>query len=963
MSKPTSWPEFNSLIVSASNAVKGESFEDLTSSFLKWDAKYRSQLKHVWRLKEVPRKVLEDIGIPSQDQGIDLIAQTYKGKYWAIQCKYHGDTNKKISHREISTFLSLSNSISKKFDFCLVCTTADDFAKIYRGNDSVGFVLSDTWEALSVDFFQFHYSEKRQIPCVKRVPRPHQKKAIESAKKYFKKESRGKLIFPCGAGKSLTGYWISKELRAKTMIVAVPSLSLVKQTLEDYCRESLADGQPVSPLCVCSDEGIGKSDDVAVFTQDLGVPVTTNPSTIRDFLIEADGRVKVVFTTYQSANRLGEASIQLGIEFDLAILDEAHKTVGHKDKQFSYLLKDENIPIKKRVFMTATERRYTGKSDQILSMDDVDVYGDTFTQLTFKNAIREEILSDYRIITLVITKSELREFVRDNTWVSVSGIDWNKETDMRTLASLVALRKAMLKYPIKHAVSFHSSIKRAQLFKSLQKPFESAHPNFGVIDSFHVTGADSTAIRSRVIREFASSEKSIITNAKCLTEGVDVPGIDCVLFADPRKSTIDIVQAVGRALRKNKGKEFGYVLLPVFAESDSKEDVIESEDFQAILTTLRALASNDERIIEYLRERQTQGRRESQARLLQFELDEVFADSISSQELLENLELRAWDKLAKLSWMPFEEARSFVRKLGLRSREEYLERLNNSFDFSDLPRAAEKVYGKMWTDWPDFLGSNRVTESNKLTYIECKRLIENLNFQNAAQYRRYVKSIENNPGLPKHPYLAFKDVGWESWSQYLGVNKVYKGNYATFKEARDWAQASELKSAKDWKQAKVENKLPLGIPGHPQVVYKECGWAGWGDFLGTDNVRGIDYLNFSEARQFVRKLGLVNTIEWKQWSRNSRPSYIPGNPDQIYRQSGWQSWSDFLGAKIRTQGKMLTYEEAKSFVCGLGIRSSVQWREYWKFENKPSNIPSNPDREYKNKGWKGWGDFLGKVKK
>ena len=181
-------------------------------------------------MKDLPKRVLDNLGIPSQDQGIDLIAETHEGKYWAIQCKYHGDSTRKISHREISTFLALSNSVANGIDFCLVATTADDYAKLYKGQSNIGFLLSDTWETLGEDFFK-GFGEKALVKPTVRKPRPHQKEAIKEAKTYFKKEDRGKLIFPCGAGKSLTGYWICNELKTKTILVAVPSLALVKQTL------------------------------------------------------------------------------------------------------------------------------------------------------------------------------------------------------------------------------------------------------------------------------------------------------------------------------------------------------------------------------------------------------------------------------------------------------------------------------------------------------------------------------------------------------------------------------------------------------------------------------------------------------------------------------------------------------------------------------------------------------------
>jgi predicted helicase len=230
--------------------------------------------------------------------------------------------------------------------------------------------------------------------------------------------------------------------------------------------------------------------------------------------------------------------------------------------------------------MTATERRYAGSSDAVLSMDDAEIYGDTFSQLSFKEAIEIGILSDYKIVTLFISNQEVKKLIDENAYVKPSGKDWDKETEARTLAALIALRKAMKHYPIHHAVTFHSSIKKAEAFEQSQDLFSKVYPELGKVQSYHVSGAMPTSVRGKVVDEFAASNKAIITNAKCLTEGVDVPNIDCVLFADPRKSTVDIVQAVGRALRKKEGKQFGYVILPVFTKSKTKEEISRSGDWQ-----------------------------------------------------------------------------------------------------------------------------------------------------------------------------------------------------------------------------------------------------------------------------------------------------------------------------------------------------------------------------------------------
>ena len=243
------------------------------------------------------------------------------------------------------------------------------------------------------------------------------------------------------------------------------------------------------------------------------------------------------------------------MQFDVGIFDEAHKTVGAKDKLFSHLLFEENIQIKHRIFMTATERFYAGSKDDIISMDDDEVYGETFTQMTFKEAIELELLTDYKVVTIEVQESEVAKFIQENNLIELNA-KWGKETEARSLASMLALRKAMKRFPIRNAVSFHSSIDKAKRNKELQTYITDSY-DYQPIDTFTVSGKVPTTKRNEIVQEFARSDHSLITNARCLTEGVDVPNIDCIVFADPRKSKVDIVQALGRALRKKERQRVG----------------------------------------------------------------------------------------------------------------------------------------------------------------------------------------------------------------------------------------------------------------------------------------------------------------------------------------------------------------------------------------------------------------------
>ena len=353
--------------------------------------------------------------------------------------------------------------------------------------------------------------------------------------------------------------------------------------------------------------------------------------------------------------------------------------------------------------MTATERLYRGHSDEIASMDDTDLYGDTFEMLSFKEALECDppILSDYRIVTLFVSRKEIKNYISKNIIVKPDRGQWNKELEAEMLAALVALRKTIKKHKVKHAVSFHGTVARADAFSKSQGVFSETFPEYGKLDTYHVSGKTPTAVRSRAVEDFAESKRALITNARCLTEGVDVPGIDCVLFADPKRSTVDIVQAVGRALRRAEGKKLGYVIVPIIRDNEitDAEDLDESA-FDTILMVLRAMASNDERIAEYFRSKavgRNGGGGNGDGNVLEF-------TGIDVGQFRESVELRLWSRLAKLSWRPFEEARAFVHRLELKSVADWEDYLRgNRPDLlpmpQDIPRKPRGVYlNEGWRD-------------------------------------------------------------------------------------------------------------------------------------------------------------------------------------------------------------------------------------------------------------------------
>ena len=998
----SSWYDIHDKWGSFTEKQKGDLFEELVKAYLQLDPEYASKLMHVWLSSEVPILVSKKLKLPSTDQGIDIVAETHDGDYWAIQCKYRQNTDHSLTWREISTFTGLTFGVCSGFTFGIVCSTTERFTRVLKNQDRIGFCAIDVWQDLDNTFLESlraHLSQKStRLKPLK--PRPHQQLAVKDGHEHFgiQKAERGKLIMPCGSGKSLTAWWIAQKLESRTIVIAVPSLALIRQTLKVWLRETTANKQAVDWICICSDESAGRveRDDTAVLRQDLGVPCLTNSKEIAAWLKRKHSGLTIVFTTYQSGEALAKAARSAKFTFDLGIMDEAHKTVGDGEKLFSHLLHDKNLPIRRRLFMTATERRYAGQSDTVLSMDDPAVYGETFHLLSFKRAMEYDppILCDYKIISITVSRDEVAELISKNKFVRPDKGQWNEEIEADMLASLIALRKAMQKYPIQHAVSFHGSIQRAELFKTHNDTFTQTFRDYGELETFHVSGKTPTGTRARVISDYARAERALITNARCLTEGVDVPGIDCVLFADPRRSAVDIVQAVGRALRPAPNKQFGYIIVPILHDSDATaDDIFKSPAFKEILTTLRALAANDDRIIEYFRG-VSQGQQRKGGANVQFDIDERLAQQIDLADFAREIELKCWDRLAKLSWRPFEEAREFAVGLNLSGGKDWAEFSKGNlpekgFLPSDIPRHPNETYSDLgWISWGDWLGTGNVAKflRSYRSFKEARSFVQSLNIKKQKDWRKFCKGELPELGclpedIPATPHQVYANSGWISMGDWLGTGYVatFLRSNRSFEEARSFVQSLNLRGESEWRlyiKGKLPNKgsLPADIPAAPSQAYAESGWKGYGDWLGSGTIatNARKYRPFEEALVFVHGLKLKSQTEWKKFCKGKFPDKgilpidIPAAPQSTYQGKGWISWGDWLGTGKVRHGlqNFRSFEKARSFARGLGLKSGAEWGDYCKGnlsdkEPLPLDIPAAPHFVYADQGWAGMGDWLG----
>ena len=901
VSSSSSWSDLNKkleeLTKSNQSKLAGDIFENVCKYFLQTAPQYQTKLKNVWLLKEVKDDLKRKLNLPSTDEGIDLIAETFDGKYWAIQSKYRSDPKDTLTVKgDLATFANLAFNNCKNISLGLVMTTADKpplKTKLLKG---VSFVTLESFLELDDNNFEGWNLIKAKVEHKTIIPkalspRPHQVRAIENTIEYFKTKERGKIIMPCGTGKSLTAFWIANELKAKSVLIAVPSLALLQQTLKVWTREYLIAGIKPDWLCVCSDQTVSDDqDDFVSNIYELGIDVTTDKNEIKKFL-KSKANIKVVFTTYQSGKvtALGAK----GFTFDLGVMDEAHKTVGLGTKPMAHLIHQKNIKIKHRLFMTATERLFRGDKEEYLSMDDPRDYGDLIYQLSFKEAIEAKppIIADYKIITFGISQPDIEAIYTDNKFIQIK-----KEIDdikAREFATALALRKAIKKLGIKNAISFHSSIRRANNFKTQQELISKVYPEYGKLKAFHVSGDMPTNQRSSQMREFAEL-KGLMTNARCLTEGVDLPAIDCVVFTDPKKSKVDIVQAAGRALRLSPGKKFGYILIPlIIPENENATEAAKDTAFEEIVATIRALATQDTRIIEYLRAVSSGTIPKGGSPVDGITKINVLT-KVNEDEFNKSIQLKVWDRIEFGNPIPYKQAKIYAQTLKLKDGEEW----NRHTKSKKFPNGIYKnLYNyKEFEGINEFLGTGFARLRKFKSYQEAKKYAQKQKLKSGKEWVLHTKSKNFPKDIPKVPTSTFRKQ-FEGWGEFLGTGAIAMQlrKFKSYQEAKKYAQKQKLKSSKEWVLHTKSKNFPNNIKKQP-TNYKE--FEGWGIFLGTGTIayQNKKFVKFQQARNYARSLHLKIKDDWYKHSKsNGFPHNIPKSPIAKYKNKGWKNWPDFLG--------------------------------------------------------------------
>lgn len=631
---------------------KGDQFELVCKWFLENDPMYQPLLRAVWLWDDWPGPEGPAASIAKGiDAGIDLVAEDSGGKLWAIQAKAY-DPAYSISKANIDSFISESSRAH--FTHRLLIGTTDKrhhLATKLMDDLSIPFV-GLTRLRKADDYLDWPASPdalRPATPLDPKEPWDYQQTAINEVVKGFETSDRGQLIMACGTGKTLTAWFIHEKLasnraaRAAALgpghadgwpwktLVLVPSLSLLKQTLTEW---RLANPRtPFEAMVVCSDESVGSlGPDAAVsHTSDLGVPVTTDHNMIATFLRHRTGPARVVFATYQSSPQIAAAFDLSRNEdgssqtpgFDLVIADEAHRVAGPVSSDFATVLDTTAIVAKRRLFMTATPRYFTGRvlkeakqaDYEVASMDDAEKFGEVFHRLSFAEAIDRDLLTDYQVAIIGVDDATYREWAEHATLVTLDG---KKVTDARSLAGQIGLAKAMKKFDLRRVISFHSRVKASRDFAASMPAVLDWMPSRqrpkGRLWSRHASGEMSAGEREFLLQHLKrldDGERGLLANARCLSEGVDVPALDGVAFIDPRRSEVDIVQAVGRAIRKSDKKTVGTIVIPVFIDTAQDAEVaLDSSVFKPVWDVIKALRAHDTELGEQLDElRREMGRK------------------------------------------------------------------------------------------------------------------------------------------------------------------------------------------------------------------------------------------------------------------------------------------------------------------------------------------------------------------
>lgn len=645
----------------------GTRFENLIKDYLETDKFYKNRFAKVWKWMEWPDR-------EGQDIGIDLVAEEKDGSFCAIQCKCYADDGT-LDEKHVTNFLAYADAIKIKNK--ILAYTGDNItthANTILTKHRCQIISQEHLRSSSVDWSEF--------PKL-RVKNPYtlfdyQQFALNDVLTGFEKNDRGKMIMACGTGKTLVSLHVAEKIAGKGgfVLYLVPSISLILQSMREWSDNANIKHYYVA---VCSDKSTGEEGSIT----ELESPVSTDAETLKPYIKNRPkDAMTVIFSTYHSIEVVQKA--MKGESFDIVFCDEAHRTTGVEDQSFFTFVHDnKNIHSKKRLYMTATPRIYNDKiqakvGDALYSMDNEKNYGPEFHKLSFTDAVQKyHALSDFKVKIAIVPADK----VDKDFQLSVAGKEMSMPLDERTLLAAVWHG---IQYPeddeehpqlLQKVIAFSNRIDRSQMFageitdhnnnsRSFEKvvrEFNKVKPTGNNVEVRHVDGKHNAMNRRDKMRWLGRSNEDkttcrILSNARCLSEGVDVPALDGVVFLNPRKSVVDVVQSVGRVMRKSPGKKYGYVILPVAipAGITPNEALDNNETFKIVWQVLNALRSHDEmfekEINSLILDKKTENTSSVTTRISVSILDDQEPDSPPIAEMFDKIKSKLIQKVGDINY-------------------------------------------------------------------------------------------------------------------------------------------------------------------------------------------------------------------------------------------------------------------------------------------------------------------------
>ena len=787
---------------------KGNKFELLMQRYLKTDPVFSAKLEKVWLWNDFFAK--DQFG--GKDVGIDLVAETKENEFWAIQCKcYQPDAV--IDKPAVDTFLSTSGKYfndaeGRKVHFgyrLWLDTTESGFNQealnSTRNQDPQFHRLGlQELERADVDWASLDKGQDGEKARKERKkPREHQIRAITCVHEYFKDgtRDRGKLIMACGTGKTYTSLRIAEKETggSGTILFLVPSIALLGQTLREWTADA---ERPIYPICVCSDSGVSKKSDEegdGYSVEELALPASTNvESVVRQLKASREGTagMTVVFSTYQSIDVVSKAQKKMGEEFafDLIVCDEAHRTTGVKlgdgdESNFVKVHNREFLRAKKRIYMTATPRLFSEASKkkaeegsvELCSMDDEANYGGEMYRIGFGEAVDQQLLSDYKVLVLTIDPVAMSESLQQSLATKSDEILSDDEAKLvgcfNALSKITRVDDRLLKdvdpQPMHRAVAFSQTIKSSkkivETINALRdKYWESLSPKAKKetvrVVAEHIDGGMNATVREKKLSWLkagvADDECRILNNVRCLSEGVDVPSLDAVLFLSARDSEVDVVQSVGRVMRTAPGKKYGYIIIPVIvpAGEDPKDSLDKNDRFRVVWKILNALRAHDDRFnamvnkIEFARVEAGKSRTEGRVGV---------SDGLNHGD----------GEVADIS-----DFKALQQQLELKFQE-----LQGAIYAKMVTKVGNRRYWEQWAQDVAKIAQRHEANIRRLIAVEGKHL---------KDFKRFVSALQKNinPGITD-------DKAIEMLSQHLITKPVFEALFSDY----DFAQSNPVSRA------------------------------------------------------------------------------------------------------------------------------------------------------------------------